>query len=94
VLISFQPPAMCGVSNYQTRLPRATSSLGCVLVLLLFLPGCKTLHCPLLNPMRFLCPQLSKPCVSTWCLAPQVGACRAAVSESPLAPGTLCCEQT
>ena len=28
MLIQFQPPAMCRVSNHQTRLPRATSSLA------------------------------------------------------------------
>jgi len=28
MLISFQPPSMCRVSNQQTRLPRATSSLA------------------------------------------------------------------
>ena len=28
MLIQFQPPAMCSVSNQQTRLPRATSSLA------------------------------------------------------------------
>jgi len=28
MLIEFQPPAMCRVTNQQTRLPRATSSLA------------------------------------------------------------------
>ena len=28
MIIEFQPPAMCRVSNHQTRLPRATSSLA------------------------------------------------------------------
>jgi len=28
MIISFQPPAMCRVATHQTRLPRATSSLG------------------------------------------------------------------
>ena len=28
MLIQFQPPAVCGVANQQTRLPRATSSLA------------------------------------------------------------------
>jgi len=28
MLIWFQPPAMCRVTNQQTRLPRATSSLA------------------------------------------------------------------
>jgi len=28
VLLQFQPPAMCRVTNQQTRLPRATSSLA------------------------------------------------------------------
>jgi len=28
MLIQFQPPAMCRVTNHQTRLPRATSSLA------------------------------------------------------------------
>ena len=28
MIIQFQPPAICRVANHQTRLPRATSSLG------------------------------------------------------------------
>ena len=28
MLIQFQPPAVCRVTNQQTRLPRATSSLA------------------------------------------------------------------
>ena len=28
MLIEFQPPAVCRVTKHQTRLPRATSSLG------------------------------------------------------------------
>jgi len=28
MIISFQPPAMCRVTNHQTRPPRATSSLA------------------------------------------------------------------
>ena len=28
VIIRFQPPAMCRVTDHQTRLPRATSSLA------------------------------------------------------------------
>jgi len=55
VIISFQPPAMCRVTNHQTRLPRATSSLEMVLpgngaaIKSFYLRGEKLFHGSLFN---------------------------------------------
>ena len=52
MIILFQPPAMCRVSNQQTRLPRATSSLA--LKMANRIPGQpRSLHPVLLGAGRF-----------------------------------------